>query len=139
MLRSLMKFGLVGGLTVAIDAVAYSFLVVWGLDIDFAKALGFAVGAVFAYVANWRFTFGSRRGRFSEVVFVVVYALALVLNVVINGGVRLWIGDDLLALVVAFAVATGVSAAWNFVGMSLFVFRRPERPVVGGVPREMRP
>lgn len=136
---SLVKFGIVGSLTVAIDAVAYSILVAWGLEFDLAKALGFAIGVGFGYLANWRFTFGSRRGRFSEVFFVLVYALALVLNVAINAGVRLWLGDDFAALVVAFVAATGVSAAWNFGGMSLFVFRSPKRLVVNGIPEEMRP
>ncbi|WP_378147459.1 GtrA family protein [Cnuibacter sp. UC19_7] len=118
------KFLIVGGTTVVIDAAAYWALSALGLQYDLAKALSFAIGAVFAYFANWRFTFGARRSRWSEVLFVVVYTAALGLNVVVNAGVRLLLPSDWsLTLPVAFVVATGVSAVWNFIGMSLFVFR----------------
>lgn len=125
-LRSLLRFLLVGGTTVLIDGATYTLLLHLGLGFDVAKALGFLVGAGFAYVANWRFTFGSRRSRWSELLFVLVYALALVLNVLINAAVRQWLGAASAADAVAFVAATGASAVWNFVGMSLFVFRREE-------------
>lgn len=125
-LRSLVRFLLVGGTAVVVDAVAYVLLNAVGTPVDLAKALGFLTGAVFAYFANWRFTFGARRSRWSEVLFVVVYALALVLNVGANAGVRAWLGTTTADATIAFLVATGLSAAWNFVGMSLFVFRQEE-------------
>lgn len=125
-LRSLLKFLLVGGTTVAVDGLTYSGLLHLGLQADAAKTVSFALGAVFAYFANWRFTFGARRSRWSEVLFVVVYALALVLNVGVNAGVRSWLGTGATASTIAFLVATAASAAWNFVGMSLFVFGRKE-------------
>jgi putative flippase GtrA len=125
-LRSLLRFLLVGATAVVIDAAAYVLLDAAGTPVDLAKALGFLTGAVFAYFANWRFTFGARRGRWSEVLFVVVYALALLLNVSANAGVRAWLGTSTVDATIAFLVATGLSAAWNFVGMSLFVFRREE-------------
>jgi putative flippase GtrA len=87
------------------------------------------VGAVFAYFANWRFTFGARRSRWSELLFVAVYVLALGLNVAANAVVLGWLGTGAADTTVAFLVATGLSAAWNFVGMSLFVFRREETGV----------
>ena len=125
-LRSLLRFLLVGGTAVVIDAVTYVLLDAAGTPVDLAKALGFLTGAVFAYFANWRFTFGARRNRWSEVLFVVVYALALALNVGANAAVRAWLGTGPVDATIAFLVATGLSAAWNFVGMSLFVFRQEE-------------
>lgn len=125
-LRPLLRFLLVGGTTVLVDGVTYSLLTRSGLDVDVAKAFGFAVGACFAYVANWRFTFGARRSRWSEVLFVLVYALALGLNVSVNAVARDWLGDGAVSATVAFLAATGVSAVWNFVGMYLFVFCREE-------------
>jgi polyisoprenyl-phosphate glycosyltransferase len=127
--RSLLRFLVVGGTTVLVDAAVYAALVWADVPVDLAKALGFAVGAVFAYVANWRFTFGARRSRWSEVLFVLVYAFALGVNVAVNAAIRGWTGDDATAGTLAFLGATAVSAAWNFVGMSLFVFRR-EEPVL---------
>lgn len=126
-LRPLGRFLVVGLTTVAVDAVAYAVLLWAGVDVDLGKGLAFAIGAVFAYVANWRFTFGARRGPWSEVAFVVVYALALLLNVAVNATVRSLVGETLLGATLAFLVATAASAAWNFAGMSLFVFQREER------------
>jgi putative flippase GtrA len=129
-LSSLLRFVLVGAAAVAIDGVAYVLLHAAGVPVDVAKALGFLTGAVFAYFANWRFTFGARRSRWSEVLFVVIYALALGINVAANAGIRAWLGTSTVDATVAFLVATGLSAVWNFVGMSLFVFRREESSVV---------
>ncbi|MGY1811020.1 GtrA family protein [Blastococcus sp. SYSU D00669] len=123
---SLLRFLVVGGTAVLVDAAAYAAFVWAGTPVDPAKALGFAVGAVFAYVANWRFTFGARRSRWSELLFVLVYAVALGLNVTANAAIRGWLGDDGTGTTLAFLGATALSAAWNFVGMSLFVFRRKE-------------
>jgi len=128
-LSALARFLLVGSTTVLVDAVSYVVLHWAGLPVDLAKALGFLIGAVFAYFANWRFTFGTRRSRWSELLFVAVYALALVLNVSVNAAVRAWLGTDTFGATAAFLVATGLSAAWNFAGMSLFVFRREEPSV----------
>ena len=128
-LRSLLRFALVGGTAVLLDAVAYVLLQAAGVPVDVAKAVSFLIGAVFAYFANWRFTFGARRSRWSEVLFVVVYALALALNVAANAGILAWLGTSTTDATIAFVVATGLSAAWNFIGMSLFVFRREEPSV----------
>ncbi|WP_440708528.1 GtrA family protein [Herbiconiux sp. YIM B11900] len=135
LLGSVLKFGLVGGLTVLIDAAVYALLGALGVQLDLAKTISFVTGAVFAYFANWRFTFGRRRGRFSELVFVVIYAASLGINVGINALVRLLLPESwALTLPLAFVVATGASAAWNFVGMSLFVFQRPEAAVAASAP-----
>ena len=40
-----------------------------------------------------------------------------------NAAVRAWLSTDTVDATIAFLVATGLSAAWNFVGMSLFVFQ----------------
>lgn len=126
------RFLLVGGTTVLIDAAIYTLLGALGVEYGIAKTISFLLGAVFAYFANWRFTFGGRRNRWSEVLFVVVYLCALGINVLLNDLVRAFDPGSALLAVVAFLVATGVSAVWNFVGMSLFVFRRPGAQVTGG-------
>jgi putative flippase GtrA len=133
-LGPLLRFLVVGSVTVLVDAAAYAALTAAGVPAETAKAASFVLGAVFAYFANWRFTFGNRRSRYSELLFVVVYALALGLNVLVNAGVRALLGTDTGPAVVAFLAATGVSAVWNFVGMSLFVFHR-EVPRVDGTAR----
>ena len=120
------RFLLVGGTTVLIDALVYQALLLAGLPHGAAKAAGFVAGALFAYVANWRFTFQGRSHRWSPAAFAGVYLCALALNVGVNalvlgvlGGTSAW------QVAVAFLLATGVSAAWNFVGMAHLVFRSP--------------
>ena len=123
---SLLRFVLVGGTTVLIDGAVYRLELLAGVPHDWAKLVSFVAGAVFAYLANWRFTFQGQKHRWSLVAFVVVYLCALGINVGVNalmlaavGGERTW------QVLLAFLVATGASAAWNFVGMARFVFRSP--------------
>lgn len=125
---SLARFLLVGGTTVLVDAVVYQLLLLTDLPLGIAKALSFIAGALFAYVANWRFTFRGASHRWSLVLFVVVYLCALALNVAANALVLRLVGaEESWQLALAFLVATGLSAAWNFVGMALFVFRSSPR------------
>jgi putative flippase GtrA len=128
MRSSLPRFLLVGGTTVLIDALVYQLLLVAGLDTGLAKGVAFAAGAVFAYVANWRFTFQGQRNRWSPALFVLVYACALALNVGVNALVLSLLDDGTAyRLPIAFVVATGTSAAFNFLGMALLVFRPSAR------------
>jgi putative flippase GtrA len=121
---SLGRFVLVGGTTVLIDAVVYQLLLLTGAEPGPAKAVSFIAGAVFAYLANWRFTFQGQHHRWSLVAFVLVYLAALGINVGANALVLALLGEDRTwQLAVAFLVATGLSAAWNFLGMARFVFR----------------
>nr|WP_281371469.1 GtrA family protein [Petropleomorpha daqingensis] len=119
---------LVGGTTVLIDAVVYQLLLLGDVPHGWAKASSFIAGALFAYVANWRFTFKGQHHRWSLVAFVVVYLCALGLNVGVNALVLAILGSSATwAVGTAFVLATGASAAWNFLGMARFVFRSPVR------------
>lgn len=130
MRSSLPRFLLVGGTTVLIDALVYRLLLGTDVDTGLAKGIAFAAGAVFAYVANWRFTFQGQHNRWSPALFVLVYACALGLNVGVNALVLALLDDGSgYRLPLAFVVATGTSAAFNFLGMALLVFRPSARAV----------
>jgi len=121
---SLPRFLLVGGTTVLIDLIVYRLLLVLQSPVDPAKALAFITGAVFAYFANWRFTFRGQHHRWSVAAFVLVYLCALGCNVLVNGLVLDALPADLAGRVIlAFVVATGLSASVNYAGMALLVFR----------------
>lgn len=125
--QKIVKFALVGAFTVLIDAFIY-FLLMGFLENTFvSKTVGFVCGAVFAYFANWRFTFGQRKGKYSEILFVAVYLCSLSVNSLLNELILLFGGREKFVLMVAFFVATGVSALLNFLGMSFFVFRDPKK------------
>lgn len=121
----LLRFLPVGAAAVLIDFIVYALLTAAGMPTASAKGLSFIAGAVFAFYGNRRFTFrrgaGGARGVLA---FCAVYAFSFVLNVAVNQFVLVALGNSRpLALGLAWFTATGCSAAANFVGMKLLVFR----------------
>lgn len=126
-------FLVVGSLTVMLDFVAYSSLVWIGFfSVSAAKAGGFLLGTVFAYFANRRWTFAAPMPAKAHAPgsgwrFIWLYAATLLANVALNSLVLAALvrfnAQAQLATVLAFVVATGVSAMLNFFGMKYFVFK----------------
>lgn len=126
--RQLMIFLVVGSSTVLVDFVSYRLLLsLLGMSLDSAKTLSFILGTVYAYLANRRWTFNhAAEMRKTILPFLGVYACSLGLNVGTNAFCFQLLTGIPYALTVAFLVATGVSAAFNFIGMKLLVFRHPK-------------
>lgn len=129
--RELGIFLIVGLLTVGIDFLIYrSFIHLqpFGLySINISKGFGFIGGTIFAYFANRFWTFNQQTtGAGSVFRFVMVYILGLIANIAINYLCIEWFSIPALAmeytLLIAFILATGVSASFNFIGMKFFVF-----------------
>ena len=122
--RELGIFLVVGTLTVLVDFLSYQGLLAlsgWGNDT--AKAIGFLVGTLFAYVANRFWTFGHQTHAGSSVWrFGLLYAATLGANVATNALMLQALGPRAGAVQLAFLVATGVSAVMNFLGMKFYVF-----------------
>ncbi|MCP1446897.1 putative flippase GtrA [Pseudomonas sp. GGS8] len=123
--RELAVFLVVGSLTVLIDFLTYRGLVWTGwMSVDQAKAAGFLTGTLFAYFANKVWTFGHKEHAPGSVWrFVLLYAITLSANVLVNAGCLALLSTMSIAVPVAFLIATGVSAVLNFLGMKLFVFK----------------
>lgn len=119
------RFLPVGVLAVAIDFCVYTAFLTLGAAASPAKAIGFVAGAIFAYLANERFTFRKRAHRLlGPAAFIGVYGTSLALNVSVNAAALRLLEDGVwLERLAAFALATAVSAATNFAGMKWFVFR----------------
>ena len=118
-------FLIVGSLTVFVDFLAYRGLIWTGLlEINSAKAIGFLAGTVFAYCANRFWTFGHKKHAPGSVWrFVLLYTLTLGSNVFVNAiGLRM-LDEVSPSVLIAFLIATGVSATLNFIGMKYFVFK----------------
>jgi len=123
--RELIIFLVVGSLTVLIDFITYRGLV-WTefLGVDLSKAVGFLVGSVFAYFANRLWTFGHQPHVAGAAWrFAVVYTITLGANVLINSLALSVLVAETASVQISFLLATGVSAALNFIGMKFFVFR----------------
>lgn len=123
--RELSIFLLVGSLTVLVDFAVYRSLVWSGaVGIDTAKGAGFISGTLFAYLANRFWTFGHRSHAAGSILrFALLYATTLGINVALNFTALKVMQDSTMAVLLAFLVATMVSAALNFVGMKYFVFK----------------
>lgn len=121
--NQLRRFLLVGSTTVGIDFVCYTGCLELGIKTAWAKAIGFIAGMIFAWFANRSYTFSSQGGRRRFIGFTILYILTLVLNVSVNHYCLLLLSASSKAVLFAFIVATGISAAANFIGMKFFVFR----------------
>ena len=122
--RQIFVFLIVGFTTVAIDFAFYRFLLWTGVEIDVAKACSFTIGALFAYAANKTWTFKQKKHGLAPVAFAMLYGSTLVVNTFTNGVIVRILPHEYWAIIVAFIIATGVSATLNFTGMKWIVFRK---------------
>jgi putative flippase GtrA len=125
MKRELVIFLFVGSLTVLIDFITYLGLVRSALfQVNGSKTVGFVTGTLFAYYANRHWTFGRREhvaGSWWR--FGLLYLFTLGVNVASNSIALTAMNLHKLAVPIAFIIATGLSAALNFIGMIFFVFK----------------
>ena len=134
--RELGIFLIVGLLTVAIDFAIYRGLMHSDLlgfnGLNLAKGIGFVGGTIFAYFANRFWTFNQQStGAGSVGRFILIYLLGLGANIAVNYLSISWLTSLMLLpeyiLLIAFVLATGVSATLNFIGMKFFVFTDCQR------------
>jgi putative flippase GtrA len=123
--RQLLRYLVVGGLAVAIDAGVYVALTRAGMSSPAAaKRISFVAGSIWGFFANKFFTFDQRGFSFNEpVLFALVYMGGWVLNSVIHDAVLKLTDMKILA----FLAATGVSTCTNFAGQKWIVFRGTSR------------
>jgi len=123
--RELGVFMIVGLLTVLVDFGGYRSLVMLEIaSVDMAKSLGFLLGTLFAYFANRFLTFGhAPHAAGSLWRFSVLYGTTLGANVLVNSLAMKLFANRPTVIELAFLCATGISAALNFMGMKLFVFK----------------
>ena len=122
------RFLIVGGTTVLIDLICYFTLIYMGFDTSLSKGISFSVGTVFAYFANRNYTFQSSMGGFFRfTVFTLLYLSTLVVNVVSNEIVLKLTSQINSSLIMAFFIATSLSATLNFIGMKYIVFNAQKR------------
>lgn len=117
------RFLIVGGTTVLIDLFFYFILIYMGFDIPLSKGVSFSVGTIFAYFANRNYTFQSSMGGFFRfTVFILLYLSTLAVNVVSNEIVIKLTSQINSSLMIAFLIATSLSATLNFIGMKYIIF-----------------
>ena len=119
----IVRFLIIGGITVLIDFICYFILIYTGFDTPLSKGISFSIGTVFAYFANRNYTFQSSMGGFFRfTVFTLLYLSTLVVNVVSNEIVLNLTSHIKISLMIAFIIATSLSATLNFIGMKYMIF-----------------
>ena len=117
------RFLIVGTLTVAIDLAFYSAFIFLDYDSNISKALSFSFGTIFAFYANKSFTFNkSKAGLIRFFIFIILYFSTLLINVASNEFVLDLTGRGKSSFIIAFIAATFLSATLNFIGMKYVVF-----------------
>jgi hypothetical protein len=123
--RELVIFFVVGTCSVLVDFVSYLGLIVFkAISVDIAKATGFLAGTLVAYFAHRFWTFGQKSHTSGSAWrFSVLYASSLGVNVLINAFTLKLLADAAAAVQLAFLIAAGLSACFNFMGMKFLVFK----------------
>lgn len=120
----MVRFTVVGAATIALDWLAYFFLLHSELfAIEIAKGVSFLAGSVFAFLANRTWVFRSNLSRYASLWrFALLYSLSMLTNIYLNKLLLTWLELLQARFVIAFLVATFFSAGINFFGMKFFVF-----------------
>ena len=120
----ILKFLLVGGIAVCIDAISYALLVDQAtIEHGLSKRISFILGSIWAFWANKYFTFRSSVPLGKEIVLFLLLYLSTFLA---NG----WMHDFIFELSslgwLSFLTATATSTTINFLGQKFVVFRKLE-------------
>tara|TARA_B100000795_G_scaffold178503_1_gene134999 strand:+ start:37926 stop:38405 length:480 start_codon:yes stop_codon:yes gene_type:complete len=122
------RFLIVGSITVAIDLAFYSILIFLDNETNISKAISFSFGTIFAFYANKSFTFNqSKAGLIRFFIFIILYFFTLLINVISNEFCLDLTGRSKSSFIMAFIVATFLSATLNFIGMKYIVFNSTKR------------
>jgi putative flippase GtrA len=122
----IIRFILTGGFSAIVDFGLYAILFkLFGLDVNFSKALSFIAGTTTAYLVNRRWTFQAEPStkRFFAVaaLYAMTFAVQVGLNRIVLGlepqGVGVW------RMLVAFVIAQGTATVINFVVQRAVIFK----------------
>lgn len=119
---SFMRFLLVGGTATALHYLIMFALLHWQMcDKLVASGVGFALSAVFNYLANAFFTFRSGHTHAESLPrFVATMSAGLAINTGVLASLT-WLG---LPTAVAQVLATGVVLVWNYTINAVWTFRK---------------
>ena len=126
MRKEISVFVIVGILTVLIDFSVYQ-LLIWATNwgTHESKGAGFLAGTLFSYLTNRLWTFGATNSDHSSIwKFITLYGATLTINIGTNGLIIAVLTNINHHKLVAFILATGLSAFINFLGMKFYVFRK---------------
>jgi putative flippase GtrA len=120
-IRKLLGFGISGVLAFLVDFGFYWVATPW-LGSFWAKQISFILATVASFLLNRKLTFGVTGFDWKRLaLFILYYAVMVWVNPLLNEGFLHLSGNRLLA----FLLATGISAVLNFSFQNTVVFRAP--------------
>jgi putative flippase GtrA len=124
----IIRFAVIGGLSVAIDGLVYVMLHA-RLGHNQGKAISYIVGMIFGFFGNKFWTFESTQKSAREpILYAMFYLFTLTVNVVLNSACLDWItrsgAQENVSQALAFLIATGTTTILNFLGLKYIAFRR---------------
>lgn len=119
------RYLVAGGSAVVVDFVLYRGIM-WMFDLKLlAKAVGYVGGTVYSFYVNRSFTFKRDSSNREQVIsYLFIYLISMFLNTGINQTGLFLLGTGELGINFSFITAAVTSAAFNFVCMKRFVFKR---------------
>ncbi len=121
--KEIIKFVIIGILTVTIDFTVYWITENILSNLTFTKALGFISGTFFSFLANRKITFKKQGSPWIDLSkFILIYTCTLIVNIIINNNLLKYLPGFKYKILFAFVIATSSSALLNFTGMKYFVF-----------------
>ncbi len=122
------KFIVSGGLSAVVDlGLTYLLHIVFGVDKNLGRLVGFIFGTLTAYMINRRWTFQAEPSakRFSAVA--ILYTITAVVNLGFFAvGYNIfydWGWGERLSTVAAFVIAQGTATVINFIVQRLWIFK----------------
>lgn len=119
----LTRFVLVGGGCALVDYGSYLALVGLDLWVHLAKALGWVVGTLTAYVINRRWVFRGRGGGAQFASVMLLYGTTFTVQIGMNAVMLALLPPSLWRLTLAFLIAQGMATCINFVVQRRVIFR----------------
>lgn len=119
----LTRFALVGGFCALVDYGSYLALVGFDLWVHLAKALGWVVGTLTAYVINRRWVFHGKGGGAQFASVMILYGTTFTVQIGMNALMLAFLSPSFWRLTVAFVIAQGTATCINFVVQRLVIFR----------------
>lgn len=122
-LATLIKFGIVGVMNTAVDALVFTMLAALGTPALIAQVISYSCGVLNSYWWNgqWTFRDARRQGPNNELLrFVITNLIVLALSSLI-----LFLSNNILGLnlVISKAAATLLGMILNYIGSRYWVFR----------------
>ena len=120
-----LRFGIVGAIAFAIDAVAMWILLTAGIDPYLARILAFVPAFAANFAINSRWTFARDKLCFRQEMarYLAVQMAGMALNYAIFAGLLAVFGPGRSEAIAAMALGSILAMGFNFTGARLFAFR----------------